>query len=192
MIHVPPCSRTTFTIVGTDPGTHNLGLAALHVDMLTFQIVSYEAYTLRATKLMHDEDHLVELHGHTFARVTALGDELVRRFGKLHPSQVACESAYFNRRTASAYAPLLQSINAIRAAVRDYNRFMPFTLIEPSAIRTAVGVKGKGRDKELILHALMKNKEFQAAKTTTPLKSLSDHASDALGIAYARLEQMRH
>jgi Holliday junction resolvasome RuvABC endonuclease subunit len=140
---------------------------------------------------MDDEDYLVQMHGHTFARVTALGDELVRRFDKIRPSQVACESAYFNRRTASAYAPLLMSINGIRDAVRSYNRFMPFTLIEPSVIRGAVGAKGKGRDKELVLNALIDHKEFKAAKTTTPLTSLSDHASDALAIAYARLLQMR-
>lgn len=189
MLIVPANSRTTFTIVGLDPGTHNLGLGALHVDLLTYQIRSFEAYTLVATKLMDDDDMLVGTHGHTYARTQALRDVIVQHLQRLRPSAIACEDAFFNRLRPGAYGPLLMSINSIREAAMDYNRFMPFILIEPSVIKTAVGAKG-GANKVPVLEGIKKIKEFDVP-SPTPLHTLSEHAIDSLAIAYARLKQMR-
>ena len=190
MLHVPANSKSTFTIVGLDPGTHNLGLGALHVDMLTFRIKSYEAYTLIATKLMHEDDLLVHTHGHVFARTDALKDAIVRRLTRLRPSAIACEDAFFSRRFPGAFSPLLLSINSIRTAALEYNRFMPFTLIEASVIKSAVGAKGGGSNKTFVLDGIKRIPEFNVP-TTTPLETLSEHAIDSLAIAYARLKQMR-
>lgn len=189
MIHVPPHSSDTFTIVGLDPGTHNLGIGALHVDIRTFVIRSFEAYTLVATKLMSDDDLVVTNHGHTFARVEALTEEIVRYLTKLRPSSVACENAFFNRLRPGAFEPLLMSINGVRQAVLQYNRFMPFHLIEASVIKNAVGAKG-GANKVPVLEGIKKIAEFNVP-TTTPLDKLSEHAVDGIAIAYARLKQMR-
>lgn len=190
MLHLPSNSKSTFTIVGIDPGTHNLGLGALHVDLITFKITAYEAYTLVATKLMHDDDLLVHTHGHTFARVEALKEAIIRRLSRLRPSVIACEDAFFSRRFPGAYSPLLMSINSIRQAALDYNRFLPFTLIEASVIKSAVGAKGGGSNKGFVLEGIKKMPEFNVP-TTTPLDKLSEHAVDSLAIAYARLKQMR-
>lgn len=194
MIHVPANSRDTFTICGTDPGTHNLGLGALHVDMYSLKIRSYEAYTLVATKLMDDDDLLVANHGHTFARTDAHKDALVRLFRSIRPSIIASEDAFFNRRTPGAYAPLLKSINSIRAAVLEYDPFMPLTLIEPSVIKSAVGAvnwsKKNGTNKSSVLEALKNNPEF-AVPGNAPLDILSEHAVDSLAIAFTRLKQIR-
>jgi Holliday junction resolvasome RuvABC endonuclease subunit len=189
MLHVPENSRPTFTIAASDPGTHNLGLGVLHVDMLTYRIRSFEAYTIVATKLMHDDDMLVDTHGHTFARTEAHKKELIRRLQLVRPSAFACEDAYFNRGRPGAYGPLLMSINAIRQAVLEYNRFMPFKLIEASVVKNAVGAKG-GSNKVSVLEAISKLDEFKVP-TSTPLSGLSEHAIDGLAIAYARLKQMR-
>jgi Holliday junction resolvasome RuvABC endonuclease subunit len=194
MIHVPANSRDTFTICGTDPGTHNLGLGALHVDMYSLKIRSYEAYTLVATKLMDDSDLRVANHGHTFARTDAHKDELVRLFRCIRPSIIACEDAFFNRRTPGAYSPLLKSINSIQAAVLEYDPYMPFTLIEASVIKTMVGAVGwsrkAGTNKSSVLEALMNNPEF-AVPGNAPLTGLTEHAVDSLAIAYTRLKQIR-
>ena len=193
MLHIPTNSRKTFIIGGTDPGTHNLGLGFLHVDLFNFRVKAYEAYTLKAEKLMDDDDYLVQTHGHTFARICALGDEIERRLRIRKPSVMACEAAYFHKLHPGAYGPLLMSINGIRDAIMRYNRFMPFHSIEPSVVKTAAGAHGaKGEDKKTaVLRGLQKNPEFQQARALTPLESLSDHAVDSLAIAYARLLQMR-
>lgn len=199
MLHVPAHTKPTFTIVGLDPGTHNLGLGALHVDMLTYQIQSYEAYTLVATKLVREDSLLSLTHGWPYARVEALGDEIVRHLKFLRPSAVACEDAYFSRKFPGAFSPLLMSINGIRQAVIQYNRFLPFTLIEPSVIKQAVGAKSEKRkkgdrratvNKVPVLEAIQATPEFNVP-TKTPLHTLSEHAIDSLAIAYARLKQMR-
>jgi Holliday junction resolvasome RuvABC endonuclease subunit len=194
MIHVPANSGDTFAICGTDPGTHTLGLGVLHVDMYSLQIRSYEAYTLVATKLMDDEDLLVANHGHTYARTDAHKDALVKYFRRIRPSVIASEDAFFNRRTPGAYAPLLKSINSIRAAVLEYDPFMPFTLIEPSVIKTGVGAvnwsKKNGTNKSSVLEALKNNREFMVPGNA-PLDALTEHAVDGLAIAYTRLKQIR-
>lgn len=190
MLQVPANSRTTFTIVGLDPGTHNLGLGALHVDLITFKVVGFEAYTLIATKLMREDDLIALSFGYTFGRTEALREAIVRRLTRLKPSTVACEDAFFSRRTPGAYSPLLMSINSIRQAVIEYNRFIPFTLIEPSVIKAAVGAKGGGNNKVLVLDGIKRIPEFNVP-TSTPLHTLSEHAIDSLAIAYARLKQMR-
>lgn len=190
MLTFPAGSRGYFTVVGTDPGTHTLGLGALHVDMRSFKLVGFEAYTLVATKLMSDDDLLVATHGHVHARVCAHKKAIVRHLQHLRPSAVASEDAFFNRRFPGAYAPLLQSINAIREAVKEYNPFLPFTLIEPSVVKVAVGAKGGGNNKTLVLDGIKAIKEFDVP-TPTPLNTLSEHAVDSLAIAYARLKQMR-
>lgn len=189
MLRVPANSSPTFTIAALDPGTHNVGLGALHVDMFTYQIRSFEAYTLVATKLMSDDDLLVATHGHPYARVHALKVEIIHRLRMLRPSSIACEDAFFNRMRPGAYAPLLMSINEIRHAVLEYNPFMPFHLIEASVIKNAVGAKG-GANKVPVLEGIKKIKEFDVP-TITPLHTLSEHAIDGLAIAYARLKQMR-
>lgn len=191
MLILPANSRGTFTIVGLDPGTHNLGLGALHVDMNTYKVRSYECYTLQATKILDEDSLLIPNHGHTFARVTALQEGIIDHLRRLRPSVVACEDAFFSRRFPGAYSPLLMSINAIRAAVLEYNPFMPFTLIEPSVIKVAVGAKGGGNNKGLVLEGIRKIKEFDEATTTTPLEKQTDHAVDSIAIAFARLKQIR-
>lgn len=190
MLIVPADSQDVFTVVGIDPGTHNLGLGALHVDMRTYQLRSYECYTLQATKLMDDDDLLVATHGHTFARVDALKDAIIMNLTRLRPSVVACEDAFFSRRFPGAFAPLLASINGIRQAVLEYNPYMPFTLIEPSVVKVAVGAKGGGNNKTLVLDGINQIKEFDVP-TTTPLNKQTEHAIDSLAIAYARLKQLR-
>jgi Holliday junction resolvasome RuvABC endonuclease subunit len=162
--------------------------------MYTYQIRSYEAYTLVATKLMDDDDLLVATHGHTWARTDAHKDTLVKYFRRLRPSVIASEDAFFNRRTPGAYAPLLKSINSIRLAVLEYDPFMPLTLIEPSVIKTAVGAVGwskkAGTNKSSVLDALKANREF-AVPGNAGLDLLTEHAVDALAIAYTRLKQIR-
>lgn len=194
MIHVPAHSRDTFTVCGTDPGTHTLGLGVLHVDMYSLQIRSYEAYTLIATKLMDDDDLLVASHGHTYARTTAHKDALVQHFRQLQPFSIACEDAYFNRRTPGAYAPLLKSINSIREAVLQYDPFMSFFLYEPSMIKSAVGAKNwskkAGTNKTAVLDAIKDNPEFDVPGRHL-LDVYSEHAIDGLAIAYTRLIHMR-
>ncbi len=194
MIHIPANSGDTFTICGTDPGTHNLGLGVLHVDMYTLRLRSFEAYTIIATKLMNDDDYLVGLHGHTYARTNAHKEALVGYFRRLRPSFIASEDAYFNRRTPSAYSPLLKSINSIREAVREYNPYLPLVLLEPSVIKVGVGAtnwsKKNGTNKSSVLAAIERNSEFNVP-SRTPLNILSEHAIDGLAIAYTRLTQLR-
>lgn len=189
MLRLPP-HQSTFTIASFDPGTHFVGMGALHVDMRSLRLDSYEATTLVATKLMDDEDLLVHSHGHTFARVTALSDSITRRLTILRPSFVVCEDAFFNRLRPGAFEPLLQSINAIRSAIYNYDPFMPFRLIPASVIKNAVGAKG-GADKVSVLEGIKKIVEFQEASTRTPLHKLSEHAIDSLAIGYAGLTLMR-
>jgi hypothetical protein len=139
---------------------------------------------------MDDDDLLVQTHGHVHARVSAHGRLIVKHLERLRPSAVACEDAFFSRRFPGAFAPLLMSINAIRAAVKEYNPFMPFTLIEPSVVKVAVGAKGGGNNKGLVLDGIKAIKEFDVP-TPTPLNKMTEHAIDSLAIAYARLKQMR-
>jgi hypothetical protein len=194
MLHLPANSGDIFVISGTDPGTHNLGIGDLYVDMYTLEIRSFEARTLVATKLMDDDDLLVETHGHTYARTDAHKDALVEHFRRVRPSAIACEDAYFNRRTPGAYAPLLKSIQSIRAAALEYHPYMRFALYEPSVIKVAVGAVGwskkAGTNKSAVFDALMKSPEFKVP-SRTPLTTLSEHAIDSLAIAYTQLQYMR-
>jgi hypothetical protein len=181
-------------VSGTDPGTHNLGIGDLYVDMYTLEIRSFEARTLVATKMMDDDDLLVANHGHTYARTYSHKEALTEHFRRVRPLAVGCEDAFFNRRTPGAYAPLLKSIQSIREAVIEYNPFMKFNLYEASVIKSTVGAVGwskkAGTNKSAVFDALMKSPEFKVP-SRTPLSTLSEHAIDSLAIAYTQLQYMR-
>lgn len=188
MLCLPATYEDSFYIVGFDPGTHTLGVGALEVDIRSFKIRSFTAHTLVATKLMDDEDWLVHGHGHMYARTHAHRVKIVQLLQHYRPMSVACEDAFFSRRTPGAYAPLLASINSIRQAVLDWDPAKPIALIEASVIKSAV--RAKNGSKDAVLDALLVLDEFKVP-TTTPLTTLTEHSRDALAIAYTRLKHMR-
>lgn len=197
MLIVPPNSGTTFSVIGLDPGTTTLGLGVLHVDALSLQITSYEAHTLIATKMVREDDWMAVTHGYREARVRALSDCLLEWFHYLRPLSIATEAAFYNRRTPSAYGPLLEAINGIRNAVVAYDNWMTLHVIETSVAKSEIGykspkkVKGQKKDtKTPVKEAMLSMPEFKCP-SQTPISTLSEHAIDALAIAYARLNQMR-
>lgn len=201
MLTVPKNGSPTFTVMGLDPGTHNLGLGVLHVDALTLRITSFEAYTLVATKMMSEDDWLAQTHGFRFARLDALEERLVQFFEYYNPLTVACEDAYYSRRTPGAYGPLIETINMVLRAVRRYSNWIVPYVIESSVAKKAVGAvaaKKKGKrdktprdNKTPVRDAMLEMDEFKKCYSPTPISTLSEHAIDALAIAFARLEQMR-
>lgn len=182
MLILPEDHPSHFTIAAIDPGSRFLGFSILHVDPRTLKILSSEAWTVQVLKLIR-EDHPMSLqYGHRYARLNELGTDLVSRFNYHRPDYIVSESAYYNPRTPGAYGPLIECIQTERDAVVEYNPLMPLNIIEPSAIKAAIGVSGRAK-KEPVLERVLQLPLNYIGRA--PMRQLSEHAIDSLAIGYA-------
>lgn len=182
MLYLPENHPSCFTIAAIDPGTRFLGFSAIHVDNQTLQIVKSEAYTVQVMKMIREDHQLSLLHGHKYARLTSLRQDLVDKFNYYRPAYIVSESAYYNPRTPGAYAPLIECIQIERDAVLEYNPLMPLNTIEPSAIKAAIGAKGNAKKDPVLDRVLQLPLNYEGL---CPMDQLSEHAIDSLAIGYA-------
>lgn len=184
-------SISNFKILGIDPGTTDCGICLLECDSETLDIVSIDSRTILSDKiyLPYEEDLLLS-HTERYIKIKKIQRAFKRVLEEFIPHHIACESPFYHRLHPGAYAPLVEILFTLRDACVDFNKLLPFYLYEPTLIKKTMTGKAFA-DKDMMRFALETNESI-----TTFLKqdvnNLSEHAVDAIAIAYIHLETLRN
>lgn len=180
-----PHGDSSISIVGLDPGSDNLGVCIMRVDVFTQKIFSTEAFTLRGSQLPGSE-WMASLHNDRFKRIQSLKTNLILLFRQIQPLCIAVESPFFNHFRPQAYGVLMEVLNAIREAVCEYDVWQAPYLIDPSSVKNAVGCLGNA-NKDAVRAAILNLQDIGAMQN---LQTLDEHSLDAIAVAYCRVKRL--
>ena len=183
MLTMPQGSSDTVSIVGIDPGTQNLGVAVLLINIVSFKIVYSEAWTIVGSRLAGKDSWAEELHGARFSRIAALEQNLLNIFRHFRPLEIACESPFYSQRHPQAFGALTEVICGVRNAVINYDQWKYLHLIDPPSVKQAVGAKGNAQ-KEIIKEKILQLTEL-CYSGNIPIQFLDEHSIDALAVGYS-------
>ena len=196
-----PQNSQPYRVVGIDPGTKLLGVAALDLDLATGEVALAEVRTFDAEQLMRAYPHVIQVHGSRMARLMALEETLSGFFNYLQPHAIVSESPYMGR-FPQAYAALTECVSGIRRAVYRYDQFLPLLMVDPMTAKLAVGVTSKGRPKvgrgKPGKTGLVKE-DVRVGLLQQPILNLSgadlnlidEHSVDAIAVAYSHVRYLQ-
>ena len=184
---VMPKSNEAFRIAGFDPGA-NLGLSLIENQLDGSLPVVKLAETAKLNPAEFGYRDMAELHGNRVARLMILYDR-VTNFLRLHkPHGVIIEGNYLGR-FANAFASLVECVIIIRNAVYAYDPFMPLQMVDPTTVKTNIGMtKIRGTDKEDVRRALKALKALEWDGVS--IDDLDEHAVDSVAIGYYYSSQL--
>lgn len=174
-------------IIGIDPGSTTMGVGVIEMSCTKGTIIRTSCKTLNAGKMAIPKLS-AEVNGERLSRIFELSDALVDIFSEVRPTFVACESPFMSRRMPIAYGALMETVYAVRLALRTYDSLIHLDLVDPPTAKMAVGAKGNA-DKIAVLNALVTlNSElkFSAELSGKELTEIDEHSSDGIAIAYWR------
>lgn len=182
---IVPSSFNTYRIMSIDPGLNNCGVASYEMEYGTNRVLSIDAFTLVIDKVRDISGLDDETFSERVIKLYKLKEALKQVFQIYNPSQVVCESPFFNRFRPTAYSALVEVLNVIRSSVIEYNMNIHFSTIEPLLIKKIVGA-GMMKGKLDVKDAVSKN-EFIMARLIKHLDTLDEHAIDAIAIGFSFL-----
>lgn len=190
MITIPENSSTTFKILGIDPGTTNLGLAVMMVDIKTALIVDTVAYTLNANKIISRDTWNSNIHSDRFDRILSLKKSVLNLLQHHQPNIVSCESPFFGRSHPNAFQALTEILTAIRDALYEYSPWIELTLVSPSVVKQAVLAKGNAT-KDIMKEKVQLLAPELNLNYNNPFERLDEHSIDAISVAYYAYTQYK-
>lgn len=174
-------------IIGIDPGTDTLGVSVLDVCLASNRISLTAARTHSGSSMAKDYRWLSSVHGDKAARLRAHEENLFSLFSQFQPHEIVSEAPYLGR-FPSAYAALVECLNAIRQAVIRYDYRMPLITVDPPTVKNALGVNGKSGDKSLMSRGVQQL--ISSGILHNPLGIdvgvLDEHSVDSIAVAYVR------
>lgn len=184
MLYTDP-SYEKLCLMAIDPGLNNTGIAIFQLDLKPVKIVSIEAWTIQADKLiddcgLDDEDFIERLH-----KRHNLGHALRGILKNYQPSWVVSESPFFDRFRPGSFAILTEVMTTILDTIVATDPGIRFSVVEPLVVKKVLGVAGQ-KGKEVVRDAMAKQTTLLSV-LKTPLETLSEHAIDAIGVGYAFL-----
>lgn len=188
MLRIPDDDPPYATILGIDPGTDTLGLAAIEFDCTTMEIHGSEARTFKSNKLGM-KDWVEEIHGTRFARILAQCENLGRLLNLVGPAYIASESPFFSRVHPQAFGALTELVTGIKRTVFEWSPTIAIEFIDPPSVKNAVGAKGNA-DKFAVRGCVLSMPEFKYAGRV-PMTELDEHSIDGLAVCYAKYLQIR-
>lgn len=184
---VIPKSKEPFRIAGFDPGA-NLGLSLIVNHLDGSKPVVKVAETAKLNPAAFGYKDMAELHGNRTAKLMILHDRITVFLRTHRPHGVIVEGNYLGR-FANAFASLVECVTVIRNAVYAYDPFMPMHLVDPTTVKTNIGmVKIRGTDKEDVRRALGKLKDLEWDDIN--IDDLDEHAIDSIAIGYYYSSQL--
>ena len=171
----------SFTFIGIDPGTTNIGISIWTIDIDSLNILDVKAYTFNTMNILYRDQELEMSHGTRFSRLITLRKEFASVLRQIKPISVACESPFYFSKRPGAFAPLVEVLYILKCAVFDYDQTVPFITYDPSSIKNSIGALGNA-NKELVKNTMMD-------LTTIPLsgeyiQTLDEHSIDAIAVGY--------
>jgi len=188
MFQLPPNHDDFAHILGIDPGSETLGVSCISVNPYTLEIVYTQAVTFIGSKL-NMNPQMLDTHSARFARIAAHQKNLKNLFTEIMPVSIVCESPFFNPRRPNAFAPLVETLDAIRRAVWEYDQVQTLELVDPPTVKMAVGCRGNA-DQDAMNLAVMALPDLNYCGAI-PFYQLDEHSIDAIAVAYSKICQYR-
>lgn len=184
---VMPESKEAFRIAGFDPGA-NLGLALIENRLDGSLPIVKHAETIKLNPNEFCYRDQAELHGNRVARLMIMYDRVTQFLREHKPHGVIIEGNYLGR-FAQAFSSLVECVIVIRNAVYAYDPFMLLQIVDPTTVKTNIGMKKiRGTDKEDVRKALMNLKELEWDNIN--ISDLDEHAIDSVAITYYYTSQL--
>lgn len=176
-------------LIGVDPGTEFCGICVIDHDT-EGTIDSLLPLTLNSNKIYLPEANNREIHhGERFVRIMKITTAFKELLLYHNPNAVACEAPFFHQLHPTAFAPLVETVFALRNTVMDFNPQIPFFLYPPRLVKK-VFAKDSFANKEQMRAALSNNQELMN-KLPCSITSISEHAVDAIGVGYTHVENLK-
>jgi len=191
--------KNTYIICGIDPG-NNTGVCFMEVDINTNEIVDISAHTLttmtRYNQQLHKEvERQLDLDApEKLKMITYL---LNAKINEKNPSTFALEGAFYDRRRPMAFGPLLLTIDSFKKAIRFSNPNKEISVYQPLSVKavlsqsSGLGKKPRGVESKVWVYKCVDATEELISNIDRPLDDLTEHAIDAIGIAYTKLVKTR-
>ncbi len=186
-------------IVGIDPGSTTMGVAALAVRIEDLALLRVDSFTIDANKPCGGRTiapGLEELYPARSVRMIEINKRLQTAFDHYQPLQIACETPFYNPRNPNAYGVLVEVVKTVEMAVREWNPWRPLYRIEATAAKKSVGPSNEAD--RLRLKAIKDSKERikETVRIFPPLQFLdlekmSEHEIDATVVGYCQLQRLR-
>lgn len=177
-------SRSTYRIMAIDPGTNSIGVSILDLDLLTFKINLIWSDTFHPDKSLKYMSTYVSRHGDLDAKLQVIEDLLLDLMLDYDVDDIVSESPYMGR-FAAAFGALTKCLGAIDKAVRNYDYTLDLYLIDPSTVKSNVGVSGKSGDKNLVKQAVLMLPFININNIN--LHYLDEHSIDSIAVGYGFL-----
>lgn len=192
MLTMPMGASPIVTIIGLDPGSYNLGVAVLHFNIETLQVVGVEAWTLKGDKLARQAPWVTDIHGDLEGRIQAILERFTITLNYFQPFLVASESPFINKKFPQAGLVLTRVVASVRQALMRHDVWKPLEFIDPPTVKNAVGVKGnrggkEGKEDMKVAVSKLAIEGVLPYTGSVPLLELDEHSIDAIAVAYARL-----
>lgn len=189
-LHIPEQYRT-YRLMGIDPGLNHTGVAIFDIEYGTSRILRIEAFTLSNDKLDDRTGLDTEYIPERTIKLYKLKGAIKWALDMTGPCFVACEAPFYNRFMPMAYGALLEVVSTIHSAVLEWNSNVQFVTIPPLSVKKVVGTKAVKNDtvkgKNLVKLSVQQIPEIMDV-LTTPIDGLTEHAIDAIAVAYSRMK----
>lgn len=189
-----------FFIVGIDPGSTTMGVAALAVRISDLELLRIDSFTIDANKPCGGKSYpssLEETYPARSVRMLEISRRLANAFDYYTPLQIACETPFYNPRNPNAYGVLVEVVKTVEIAVRDWNPWRPLYRIESTAAKKSVSPTDEDERKRLRLIKDSKERIKETVRIFPPLQFLdlskmSEHEIDAVVVGYCQLLRLRN
>lgn len=185
MTFYTPDEPLYLNLMGIDPGTTNVGIGLMRVLVPEWRVVQVAGWTLEAYRYPRP-DWIIDQHDDKYARLYITRQVLFDAFRQYQPFAIGCESPFYNALRPNAYGPLVESVDAVRHAVMDYSHHHNLTMIPPMAVKKQLG---HGHSDKAVVAAELDR--LYGAVACRPIKTLKDHASDALAVTHCLYNLLR-
>ena len=188
-----PAHRIPYRVLGIDPGSATLGVAVLDLYLDDLSIDLADARTFNAGRGMQDYQQTELYHGPRMARLQFMADHLAGYLSQMHPDGLASESPYMGR-FVTVFRALTECLLVIHQVGYHYDPRRVLHLIDPMAVKAAVGVVAKGYRNKAALAKEHVRRGVLALPLGNPngvdMSALDEHSIDAIAVAMARIKQM--
>lgn len=190
---------TSFFILGIDPGSTTMGVAALEVRIADKALLRADSFTIDANRPCGGrqvQSWKEELYAPRSARMDEIRTRLTHALNHYHPLQVACEAPFFNSLHPSAYGVLVEVVKTVEETVKAWSGWHPLYRIESTAAKRSINPQNKDEAARL---KLIKNSKDRIKETVRifpalsflNLETMSEHEIDAVVVGYCQLQRLR-
>lgn len=178
----PPRDNEHIRVIGIDPGTDTLGIAALDIHAITFEVKVVKAITLKASKDITSSNIMAELTAPCYTRLASLKINLGNYISEASPNFVVSEAPFFRRGMLSAYKALVECIMMITNTLWEWKTSTKLYMVDPVGVKNAVGVSHIKTEKDDVRDAVLKLYKDKHNEDVN-LEELDEHSIDAIAVA---------